>query len=184
MPTDTGSYLPTGLAGRHAVPFHSAQTGLWHGVSIVIGVVVGVRVFKAPRLIFSSVSAPWRGMAVWVLGGLLCVVGALCYAELATTYPRSGGDHVYLTRAYGRWVGSPFGRAHLCAILTGSNGALAYVFADYAVELWGQEPSRVVWFAVRPCLPCAGRTEGSSGPSPGRSIPCCQWSSVCLHALL
>ena len=148
MPTDTGSRLPTGLAGRHAVPSHSAQIGLWDGVSIIIGIVVGVTIFKAPPLIFSNVSGPWQGMGLWVLGGLLSLVGALCYAELATTYPRSGGDYVYLTRAYGPWVGFLFGWAQLCAILTGSIGALAYVFADYAVGLWGQEPSRAVWFAA------------------------------------
>jgi amino acid transporter len=77
------------------------------------------------------------GMGVWVLGGILSLVGALCYAELATTYPQLGGDYVYLTRAFGRLTGFLFGWAQLAVILTASIGAMACVFADYAIRLWG-----------------------------------------------
>jgi basic amino acid/polyamine antiporter, APA family len=72
----------------------------------------------------------------------------LCYAELATAYPRVGGDYVYLTEAYGRCVGFLFGWAQLAAILTGSIGAMAYVFADYAAEFWSVPAATAVWFAV------------------------------------
>jgi amino acid transporter len=109
-------------------------------VSIVIGIVVGVSLYKAPALVFGSVGGPWAGMAVWGLGGGLALVGALCYAELGSTYPRSGGDYAYLTLAYAPWLGFLFGWAQLVAILTGSIGALAYVFADYAVALGGGGP--------------------------------------------
>jgi amino acid transporter len=109
-------------------------------VSIVIGIVVGVSLYKAPALVFGSVGGPWAGMAVWVLGGALALVGALCYAELGSTYPRSGGDYAYLTLAYAPWLGFLFGWAQLVAILTGSIGALAYVFADYAVALGAGSP--------------------------------------------
>ena len=122
--------------------------GLWDTVSIVIGIVVGVTIFRAPPLIFANVSGPWAGLGVWLLGGLLSLVGACCYAELATTYPQSGGDYVYLSRAYGRIVGFLFGWAQLAAILTGSIGALAYVFADYSAVLFELPAERAVWFAV------------------------------------
>lgn len=115
----------------------TARLGVWDGVSIIIGIVIGVTIFKAPPLIFSNVSGPWQGIAAWGLGGVLSLIGALCYAELASTYPRSGGDYVYLTRAYGRLTGFLFGWAQLSVILTGSIGAMAYVFSDYAIEFWG-----------------------------------------------
>jgi amino acid transporter len=79
-------------------------------------------------------------MGVWVLGGVLSLVGALCYAELAATYPEPGGDYAYLTRAFGPPAGFLFGWAQLVAIITGSIGAVAYVFADYAAGLWGAVP--------------------------------------------
>ena len=94
--------------------------GVWDGISVVVGIVVGVSLFKVPAAVFGSVTTPWEGLGVWALGGLLSGIGALCYAELASAHPESGGDYVYLTRAYGRPVGFLFGWAQLAAILTGS----------------------------------------------------------------
>ena len=128
----------------------SARLGVWDGVSIIVGIVVGVTIFKAPPLIFSNVSGPWTGLAAWALGGVLSLIGALCYAELASTYPRAGGDYVYLTRAYGRLSGFLFSWAQLSVILTGSIGAMAYVFSDYAVGFWsdGNASSMSAWYAA------------------------------------
>ena len=66
---------------------------------------------------------PPGALGAWLLGGALSLIGALCYAELASTYPRSGGDYVYLSRAFGPWCGFLFGWAQLAVILTGSIGA-------------------------------------------------------------
>ncbi|MDH3719462.1 MAG: amino acid permease [Planctomycetota bacterium] len=134
--------------GEVCVDAHRPALGLWDTVSIIVGIVVGVTIFRSPPLIFANVGGPWAGIATWLLGGLLSVVGACCYAELATTYPQSGGDYVYLTRAFGRFWGFLFGWAQLAAILTGSIGALAYVFADYAVAFFELQVSGTVWFAV------------------------------------
>jgi amino acid transporter len=67
---------------------------------------------------------------------LISLIGAFTYAELASTYPRSGGDYVYLTRAYGSWAGFLFGWAQLAVILTGSIGMMAYIFGDYAARFF------------------------------------------------
>ena len=83
--------------------------GLWDAVSIIVGIVVGTAIFKTPQFVFANVHGPWWGMGCWILGGGLVLIGAWCYAELATTYPRMGGDYVYLTRACGRWLGFLFG---------------------------------------------------------------------------
>lgn len=109
---------------------------LWDAVSIIIGIVIGAGIYETAPFILSNVSGPAMGLAVWALGGALSFIGALCYAELATTYPRSGGDYVYLTRAFGPLVGFLFGWAQLSVIRTASTGAMAFVFADYAVRLW------------------------------------------------
>jgi amino acid transporter len=117
-------------------PPETGRLSLWDGVSVVIGIVVGVSLFKVPALVFGSVEGPVAGLLVWAAGGALSFIGALCYAELAGAWPRSGGDYVYLSRAYAPWVGFLFAWAQLVAILTGSIGAMAYVFADYAVALF------------------------------------------------
>ena len=121
--------------GAREVAGETTRLTLWDGVSVVIGIVVGVSLFKAPALVFGNVSSPLAGLGIWALGGVLSLLGALCYAELAAAWPRSGGDYVYLTRAYGPASGFMFGWGQLVAILTGSIGAMAYVFADYAAAL-------------------------------------------------
>ena len=85
---------------------------------------------------------------MWALGGLLSFCGALCYAELATTYPSNGGDYEYLTRAFGRPVGFLFSWAQLTTVLSGSIGIMAYAFADYGVKLWGLPVASTAWLAL------------------------------------
>src|SRR6516165_2998218 len=111
------------LTSAEAIP---ARLGLWDTISIIIGIVIGAGIYETTPFILQNVSGPWTGLGVWALGGLLSLIGALCYAELATTYPRSGGDYVYLTRAFGPWMGFLFGWAQLAVILTGSIGMLAF----------------------------------------------------------
>ncbi len=122
--------------------------GMWDAVSIIVGIVVGTAIFRSPSLVFQNVSGPWQALGFWLLGGVLCLFGALCYAELATTYPRNGGDYEYLSRAYGRWSGFLFGWAQLAVILTGSIGAMAYAFADYAAGLWQRPEHEKAWIAA------------------------------------
>lgn len=110
--------------------------GVFDGVSIIAGIVIGVGIFKAPLMVYSNVSSPWVGLAVWFLGGVLAFIGALCFAELASAYPRSGGDYVYLTRAFGPFTGFMFGWAQITVLFTGSIGVMAFVFADYFIQLF------------------------------------------------
>jgi APA family basic amino acid/polyamine antiporter len=125
-----------------------APLGLWDAVSIIVGIVVGSGIFETPPLILRQVSGPWLALGLWAAGGLLSLLGALCYAELASTYPRCGGDYVYLSRAYAPWVGFLFGWAQMAVILPASIGMMAYVFADYAVRLFGWAPSAGVLCAA------------------------------------
>jgi basic amino acid/polyamine antiporter, APA family len=139
----------------NSVEKRPAELGLWDAVSVIVGIVVGVSIFKAPPTVFSNVGTVWQGLAVWGLGGVVALVGALCYAELATTYPGSGADYIYLTRAFGPLVGFLFAWTRLAVILTGNIAALSYVFADYAVGLFGGDARSAVWFA---CAAVGGLT--------------------------
>src|SRR3712207_381071 len=129
-----------------------AQLGLWDAISIIIGIVIGAGIYETPPLVFQQVSGPWMGLGVWALGGVLSLIGALCYSELASTYPRSGGDYVYLTRAYGPWAGFLFGWSQLAVLMTGSIGMMAFIFANYAVKLWNLGPTSEYIFAVAAVL--------------------------------
>jgi len=102
----------------------------------MIGIVVGAGIYETPPLVLRNVSGPWQAMGVWALGGALSLVGAFCFAELASTYPRSGGDYVYLTRAFGPWLGFLFAWFQLAAIRAANIAMMAFVFADYAASMW------------------------------------------------
>jgi amino acid transporter len=129
-------------------PPSRAQLSLWDAVSIIVGIVIGAGIYETPPLVFRSVTDPWMGLAVWAVAGLLCLCGALCYAELATTYPRLGGDYIYLTRTYGPEVGFLYGWGQLAVIQTGSIGMMAYIFADYTTTLFHLDKSQGVYFAL------------------------------------
>ena len=109
--------------------------GLFDAISIIVGIVIGTTIFELPWLIFAQTPNVWMGLAVWAFGGILALVGGLCYAELATTYPGSGGDYHYLTQAFGRCVGFLFGWAQLSVVLPASIGVMVFVFANIATSL-------------------------------------------------
>lgn len=114
----------------------SAQLlGPWDAVSIIVGIVIGAGVYETAPLVLANVASPWTALAAWALGGVMSLCGALCYAELATAFRQSGGDYVYLKRAYGPLCGFLFGWTQLVVVITASIGAMAFVFADYAVRL-------------------------------------------------
>src|SRR5262249_47192239 len=98
-----------------------APLGLWDVVSLIVGIIVGSTIFQSPPDIFRYAGSPGLGLAVWLLGGLLALAGALCYAELATAYPSTGGDYDYITRAFGRAAGFAFAWAELAVIRTGGS---------------------------------------------------------------
>lgn len=104
-------------------------------VSIMVGIVVGIGIFQFPKLVALSVDSEIAFIAVWVAGGLLTLIGSLCYAELAATYPHAGGEYHFLSRAYGRPVGMLFGWARGSVIQTGSIALVAFVFGDYAQQI-------------------------------------------------
>ena len=104
-------------------------------IAIVVGIVIGAGIFKAPSLVaMNSPSEAWM-MAAWVLGGVISIIGALCYCELATAYPSAGGDYHFLHRAFGRQVSFLFAWCRFSVITTGSIALLAFVFGDYMTKV-------------------------------------------------
>ena len=108
---------------------------LLDAVALIVGVVVGAGIFRTPSLVAGNAGDTAAFVAAWLLGGLVSLIGALCYAELATAYPNAGGDYHFLHRAYGRDIGFLFAWARLAVIQTGSIAMLAFVFGDYAAQL-------------------------------------------------
>lgn len=104
-------------------------------VAIVVGVVVGAGIFKTPALVAAHSDSPAAFLGIWAAGGLASLVGGLCYAELASTYPHTGGEYHYLTRSFGPTPGFLFAWARLTVIQSGSIAMLAFLLGDYLTEI-------------------------------------------------
>jgi amino acid transporter len=108
---------------------------VFDAVAMIVGIVIGVGIFKAPAIVAGNVSGETAFIALWVIGGLVSLVGALCYAELGSSHPNAGGEYYFLSKAYGDWLGFLFAWARMTVIQTGAIAAIAFVFGDYATTL-------------------------------------------------
>jgi amino acid transporter len=122
-------------SGRVAAPVPALAVS--DAIALILGIVIGAGIFRAPAAVAESAGSGSAMLAAWVLGGLVSLAGAMCYAELAAAYPSAGGDYHFLTRALGPGVGFLFGWARLTVIPTGSLALLAFVFGDYTADALG-----------------------------------------------
>jgi APA family basic amino acid/polyamine antiporter len=127
MPKSTGATLPDSLSVLDVVAF-------------VAGVVLGASIFSNPAPVAGSMGSFWSILFVWGLGGVISLIGAVCYAELASAYPHAGGDYHYFQRAFGDWMAFLFAWARLAVIQTGSIAFVAFVFGDYASQILSLGP--------------------------------------------
>src|ERR687894_371432 len=126
-----------------------ARLTVLDGVAIMVGIVVGIGIFKTPPIIAANVGSEAAFLGVWLLGGLMTLVGALCYAELAAAYPSAGGEYHFLDRAFGRRIGFLCAWSRLTVIQTGSIAILAFLVGDYVGSVgWGEKPPAWVSPAV------------------------------------
>jgi amino acid transporter len=113
-----------------------ASLSIVDGMAMMVGLIIGVGIFRLPQLVALNTDSSALVIGVWILGGFITLIGALVYAELAATYPSTGGAYHFLTRAFGRDVGLLFAWARTTIIQTGAIAAVSFVFGDYAQQLW------------------------------------------------
>jgi amino acid transporter len=127
------------------------QLSLLDSTSIIVGIIIGSAIYEISPTVAAAaigwtarwVSPAWQSsaelgvvLAIWLVGGLIGLLGALCYAELTTAYPHAGGSYVFLTRAFGKGVGLAFAWSEFWIVRPGNVGAVAFVLARYAAQLF------------------------------------------------
>ncbi|AHM62846.1 amino acid permease [Flammeovirgaceae bacterium 311] len=110
--------------------------GMFDAIAVIVGIVVGAGIFRTPSVVAANVGSSSMFLFTWVLGGVVSLIGALCYAELTTTFPHAGGDYHFLTRAFGKRLAFLFAWARMSVIQTGSIAVLAFIIGDYLAQIY------------------------------------------------
>src|SRR5215813_3926315 len=105
--------------------------GPWAAASMVVGTVIGSGIFLVPKTMIRNVGSLEAVYAVWVVGGLLSLAGALSYAELAAALPEAGGEYAFLREAYGPMWGFIYSWTQMWVAKSGSIATLATGFFLY-----------------------------------------------------
>lgn len=132
------STAPTNPVSPSTLP---RTIGLWVASAVVVGTVIGSGVFKKGRNVAENVPEFGLAISVWVLGGLLALMGALTLAETAVRYPRAGGNYVFLREGYGRWAGFLWGWVDFGIIRSASIAVLAVMFVESLHDILKQSLS-------------------------------------------
>jgi APA family basic amino acid/polyamine antiporter len=120
--------------------------GPWAAASMVVGTVIGSGIFLVPKTMIRNVGSLEAVYAVWVVGGLLSLAGALSYAELAAAMPEAGGEYVFLREAYGPLWGFIYSWTQMWVAKSGSIATLATGFFLYLTNFF--EPLKGVIYTI------------------------------------
>ena len=108
------------------------RVNLFDGISLVAGAMIGSGIFIVSADIARTVGSPGWLMVVWIITGLITIIGAISYGELASMMPHVGGQYVYLKEAYHPLLGFLFGWTTFLVIQCGSIAAVAVAFAKFS----------------------------------------------------
>lgn len=108
--------------------------GLWNGIAIIVGVIVGSGIFVSPKGVLYNTGSVGASLVVWCLSGLLALLGALCMAELGTSISLSGGEYTYINMAYGPMASYLYIWVLVLIIMPCSNAISALTFANYCLQ--------------------------------------------------
>ncbi len=98
------------------------QIGLVTAVLVIVADMIGTGVFMTTGNVLGMTGSASVTMALWIVGGCIAVAGALCYAELATTWPDVGGEYVYMKKIFGFSARFSHGMDFACRGVCGSGG--------------------------------------------------------------
>jgi basic amino acid/polyamine antiporter, APA family len=142
------------------------RLGVFDAGLIVMGGIIGTGIFRNPSVVAKSVHAGWAVMTVWVLGGVVAVLGAFVFAELAARRPHDGGLYAYMREAFHPVVAFMYGWTLLLASQSGGMAAAALTFAGYFEPLTGVHINATllafIVLAVFTIINCLGVRQGSN----------------------
>ncbi|MEO6878165.1 MAG: amino acid permease [Gemmatimonadaceae bacterium] len=147
-------------------PTLARRLGPFDATMIVMGGIIGAGIFVNPSVVARQVHTPELVLGAWAIGGVLALIGAFVYAELAVLRPRVGGQYAYLRDAYHPVVAFLYGWTLLLVVQTGGMAGAAIIFGRYFHELTGLGiPEQIVaasTLAILTAVNCVGVRAGSN----------------------
>jgi APA family basic amino acid/polyamine antiporter len=107
------------------------RLGVFSATTLIVGSMIGSGIFIAPSIMAGYVATPGVYLGLWLVGGILTLLGALAYGELCAMMPRAGGQYVFLREAFGPLVGFLYGWTVFLVIQSGFNAAVAIAFSKF-----------------------------------------------------
>ncbi|ESO82840.1 hypothetical protein LOTGIDRAFT_109029 [Lottia gigantea] len=108
--------------------------GLFNGVAIIVGVIVGSGIFVSPKGVLLEAGSVGLCMIIWALCGIICLIGAMCYAELGTCILKSGADYAYIMETFGGLPSFLYLWVALIIIFPTGNAITALTFSNYILQ--------------------------------------------------
>jgi len=122
------------------------RLGLFSATALVISNMVGTGIFTTTGFLAGDLGEPWLVLGIWVVGAVVALAGALSYSELGVNFPASGGEYVYLTRAYGPTLGFMSGWVSFFAGFSAPVATAALAFSNYLGYFFPALRQDNIWF--------------------------------------
>jgi len=142
------------------------RLGVFDATMIVMGGIIGAGIFVNPAVVARNVHTPALILGAWLIGGVIALIGAFVYAELAALRPRVGGQYAYLRDAYHPIVAFLYGWTLLLVVQTGGMAGAAIIFGRYFDDLFGlaipEQLLAAVALGLLTVINCLGVRAGSN----------------------
>src|SRR5437868_2369093 len=142
------------------------RLGLFDAIMIVMGGIIGAGIFVNPAVVARNVHTPALVLGAWLIGGVIALIGAFIYAELAALRPRVGGQYAYLRDAYRPIVAFLYGWTLRLVVQTGGMAGAAIIFGRYFNELFcltvSEQVVATAALAILTAVNCLGVRAGSN----------------------
>lgn len=112
----------------------SKEIGLLSACAIIVGNIIGSGIFVSPKGVMENASSVGVAIIVWAVSGVFAAIGALCYAELGVTIPKSGGDYSYVKDIFGGLAGFLRLWSAVLVIYPTNQAVIALTFANYILQ--------------------------------------------------
>ncbi|XP_014246044.1 Y+L amino acid transporter 2 [Cimex lectularius] len=130
----SGAFLVTPTEDKNDKVRLKKELGLLEGVAIILGIIMGSGIFISPQGVIMEVGSVGSSLLVWAFCGLLSMIGALCYAELGTSIPKSGGDYAYIFEAFGPIPAFLYLWDAMFIFVPTTNAIMGLTFAKYIIQ--------------------------------------------------